>query len=146
MASNDQFNIGKDVTLSIISPSGALGTMGLLVEFDATPESATLTSLPINQNGIPVRRNTYQGWRGAFVYDRQNGNLDLLHNILESNFYAGNPDVIFQIDETIRNADGSTDHFIYRNCVISLENAGRYRQNDKVEQRFRWEASQRVGG
>jgi hypothetical protein len=141
-----QFNIGKDVSLSIVGPTGALESMGLLREFDRSPETTTLKSLPINMAGVPQLRTTYQGWRGTFTYDRKDGNLDLLCNILEANFYAGNPDPHFQIAETIRNPDGSIDRFVYLDCSLALEGGGRWIQDQKVEQRLRFEAAQRVGG
>lgn len=141
---NDQFNIGKDIVLSIVGPTGPLSTLGLLVEFEPRPRTTTLQSLPINRNGIPVHRNTYQGWEGTFIYDRQNGNLDILQNILESGFYAGVPDVFFQITEIVNNPDGSVDNYAYTDCILALETGGRWTQNDKVQQRFRFECSQRV--
>lgn len=144
MAAN-QFNIGKDAVLSIVGPAGALTSLGLLREFDSEQLVTTLMSLPINMNGVPVRRNTYQGWRGHFLYDRQNGNADLLANILETNYYVGNPDFHFQISETVRNADGTTNHYTYLDCVLALRASGRYEAQSKVEQRFEFEASQRVG-
>ena len=143
MAINQQ-NIGKDVTLSIVGPTGALQPLGLLEEFEARVDSTTVLSLPINNGGYPVRRATYQGWTGHFMYDRQNGNLDRLHNLLEANFYAGNPDIHFQIQETIRNPDGTSDTFSYLDCVIKLETSGRKVQKEAIKQRAMFEASQRV--
>lgn len=145
MAAN-QFNIGKDVSLSIVGPAGALQSLGLLIEFNARQMVTTLQSLPINQGGIPVRRNTYQGWEGHFMFDRQGTPLDLLANLLEANFYSGNPDIHFQISETVRNPDGSTDHYTYLDCTLAMDDSGKYAQNAKVEQRVKFEAAQRVNG
>lgn len=142
----NQFNVGKDAVLSIVSPTGALEEIGLLQEFEASPIGSILNSLPINKNGLPIHRTTYQGWDLSFTYDRQNGNADLLHNALEANFYAGNADICFQIAQTIRNPDGSVDRFVFLNVSLLMESAGNFVQDQKVQQRFTGKASQRVTG
>ena len=139
-----QFNVGKDIVLSIVGPTGPLQQLGLLEEFDAVPETNTLRSLPINNNGIPVFRTTYQGWKLTFTFARTDGIADILHNLLETNFFAGNPDIHFFITEQIRNPDGTTDTFTYLDVSMAMESAGKFQQDDKVQQRFRGSAAQRV--
>lgn len=141
---NDQFNIGKDISLSLVGPTGPLRQMGLLLEFAPRPEIETLKSSPINMNGIPQHRNVYGGWGGTFLYDRNSGDIDDLHNLLESSFFAGNPDTFFQITSVIKNPNGSVNSYAYLNCVLALEDAGTWGQDAKVQERFRFAASQRV--
>jgi hypothetical protein len=144
--SANQPNVGRDFTISILGPTGVLQPFGLLEEFEPRPRTTIVQSLPINNSGIPRHRDTHQGWEGTLTFARVDGVGDRLQSILENSFYAGNPAVLFQITESVRNPDGSTDVFTYMDVVLVMDTGGRRVQNDKVPMAFRFECSQRVVG
>jgi hypothetical protein len=131
--------------MSIVGPAGALTQLGLLTAFNMRPVARTIKTRPINNNGKVALRNVYEGWEGHLTYDRQNGNIDALHGILEQNYYAGNPDIEFQVSETVRNPDGSVNQFTYLGVHVHVEDPGQFSQDNAVQVRMAVSCVERIG-
>lgn len=138
------FNIGKDLSLDLVHPTQGVIPIALITSFNARALKTRLTSKPITNGGRTVNRVTYQGWEGTCELDRTDGVIDILTNLLETNYFAGLPETYFMITETIRNPDGSVDQFRYTNVVFEPDDMGTFRGEEKVSQRFMFVASQRV--
>lgn len=137
------FNIGKEVSLDLIHPSVGVVNFGLLTSFNSRPLRNRLSSMPITNGGKSVFRNVFTGWEGSFEIDRSDSIVDALFQLLEDNFYAGNPETYFMITETIKNPDGSIDEYRFKNVVLEPEDAGTWKSEDKVAQKFGFVATQR---
>lgn len=138
------FNIGKDASIDLVHPDQGVIPIALMTSFNPRPLKTRLKSAPITNGGRNVYRVTYQGWEGTVELDRTDGVVDILTNLLETNYFAGLPETYFMITETVRNPDGSVDQFRYTNVVFEPEDMGTFRGEEKVSQRFMFVASQRL--
>lgn len=137
------FNIGKEVSLDLVHAELGVISFGLVTSFQSKPRQQQLTSTPITNSGVPVHRTTFGGWEGSFEIDRANGVLDTLFQYLEDRYFAGNGESYFVLTETITNPDTSIEEYRYVGVVITYDDHGTWRAEDKVTQRFSFLASKR---
>jgi hypothetical protein len=137
----NQFSTGKDVTLTLTTSYGTLTIPGLL-EFTADPEVTKLKSKGIDGNSrhgvIP------DGWKGSFKLDRLNYAVDNLWAQFEADYYAGKSQTTGTILEIIQESDGTITQWQYDGVVITLEKAGDYKGDTKVEQTITFEAAHKT--
>ena len=137
------FNIGKEVSLDLVHPTIGIIPLGLVTAFTARPLKSRLSSIPITDAGLAVYRNIFMGWEGSFDVDRSNSVMDALFQLLEDNYYGGQPETYFMLTETIRNPDTSVDEYRYINVVLEPEDHGNWRTEEKVTQRLSWVSARR---
>lgn len=136
------FSVGKDVTLDIIHPlTGGLLTIGNIVSFESRQMTVDRNSHGID--GVNRFLEIPSGWEGSFMLDRENVNFDLFVSILEAAYYQGVATPPATITETITETDGTITQFVYTGAMVKFPELGRWRGDDKVEQRMDFRASKR---
>lgn len=134
------FSVGRDVTLTIISPSGPLN-FSLITNFHSKPEQTEKKVKGID--GITRHVRFPDGWSGGFDIEREDSTVDDYFADLEANYYAGLNELPCSITETIAEASGAVSQYRYVNVLLKLDDAGAWSGDETVKQKISFVASQR---
>lgn len=134
------FSVGRDVTLTIVSPSGPLN-FALITAFHAKPEQTEKKVKGID--GVTRHCRFPDGWSGGFDIERQDSTVDDYFAQLEANYYAGLNEQPCTITETITETSGAITQYRYLNVLLKLDDAGSWAGDDTVKQKLSFLASQR---
>lgn len=137
----NQFSVGRDVSLTVVTSYGPLKFAGL-TDFMADPMTTDLKSKAID--GTPRFGFIPDGWKGSFKLDRIDPTVDSWWAQVEADYYAGKNIPTATIAEIITEADGSVSEYRYTGVVLRLEKAGDWGGDKKVEQSVVFEAAKRV--
>ena len=137
----NNFNVGRDVTLDIVGPSGPQ-RFNLITGFQSKQES-TETRIK-GLDGITRTVRFFDGWSGSFTIERQDSTLDDLFAQLEQNYYSGFNEQPMTITQTIQEVSGATTQYRYLNVVLKLDDAGNWQGDQTVKQTLSFMSSQRV--
>jgi hypothetical protein len=137
------YSIGRDVTLNINTGQGILQVRGI-TGFTSRQED-TKVKLKLLDGHIKTLR-FFEGWAGRFDLERRNGMIDRHFNRLEANYYAGITESEVTIMQTVVESDGTTTRLLYREVLLSLEEAGNYQGDTSVKQGIAFVASRRHDG
>ena len=141
MSGTNQFSIGRDAQLTIMSATGPL-TFNIITGFDSKPSYKKLESDAID--GTKRVRNLPNGHSGGFKIDRADSSAEDYFLQQEANFFAGlNPDTV-TITETITEGNGSVTQYQFTGVTLSLEDAGSWAGLEKVNQVIGFEASRKI--
>lgn len=144
MARSD-FNLGNEALVDLVTPDGRLIDLTGLVEFSVKPLADFVESKPITNGGRTLRRTVYHGFEGSLKFDRQSNAADILHNILESNYFNGGRENYFTLQHTIRDPKSNAiNQFQYEECVVMMDDAGTHKADEKVSQEIKFRAARRV--
>lgn len=124
MAENDT-NMGRDVVLNIMDPRRGLMRFGLMTGFDSKPQYNQLRSKALD--GIPRFRNTPDGHRLTFNFDRQDRSIDDYFANVEEDYFNGAQLSEASITETITELDGSVSQWIYTGVSLTLTDGGTWK-------------------
>lgn len=140
--SANNFNIGSDAKITWLS-DGAPIRSSILTEFSAKQETAKLKSNAID--GVVRNRHVEQGWSGMLKFDRTDSFIDDYFAAKEIARYAGLPPPVVNILQTVISAaDGSVARYRYDGVAMTLDDAGSYAGDKKVDQSVSFDASYRV--
>jgi len=134
------FSVGRDVTLTIVSPSGPLN-FSLITDFTSKPEQTEKKIKGLD--GVTRHARFPDGWTGSFSIERQDSTVDDYFAALEANYYAGLNEQPCTITETITEASGAVSQFRYLNVLLKLDDAGDWSGDNTVKQKISFLASQR---
>lgn len=134
------YSIGRDIALNINTGQGILQVRGI-TGFNSHQED-TKVKLKLLDGVIKTLR-FFEGWAGRFDLERKDATIDKYFNQLEANFYAGLTETEVTIMETIVEVNGTTSRFLYREVIMTLENAGEYQGDTSVKQAIAFAASRR---
>lgn len=153
------FSIGKDqiVTIEIDNANSAvvLGAtikgfnamdLGILERFHAQPIGDELKSTPATQGGVPVYRNIQSGWEGEFEFARTGMAGDLLQQLLQESYHGASGAVLVTINHTVfdpQGAAGGDAKFAYPKAILRMADAGEWRAEEKVIQKWTFKAPRR---
>lgn len=137
----NNFSIGKDVVLDVITPNGVLNLPVTTTGFEAKPLYNHIKSIGLD--GLNREASIPSGWQGSINLDRQNNVVDAFFAQQEAGYYAGQNVLTATITETITEADGSVSQYRYVNVSLSFEEAGKKTGDNKIEQTIGFFASQR---
>jgi hypothetical protein len=137
----NQFNIGRDYTLTINSLTGPLN-FNIFVQFDVKPQYADVKVAGID--GITRSRHLPNGHTGSLMYDRADSNVTDYFAAQEANFFAGFPPDQIVITETVTEANGSLTQYQYTQVDLWLEDAGTIQGLNKIEQKMSFYAARKV--
>lgn len=136
-------NVGRDVTLSVVQPSGGTLSIDITTSFDSRARYDRRRTRPLNS--APISVPIPDGWEGTFEIERINSTVEQFFALIESGYFNGQGIASGSISETILNAsDGSTSTFQYTKVMFMLEDAGRKQADDVIKIRIAWEASRRT--
>ena len=137
------FNIGKDVTLDVVTSQGILPLPVTVTSFEAKPQYNKIRSVAID--GINRGTNVPTGWEGSIMLDRNSGVVDDFFAGQESAYFSNiNSSLSASITETITESDGSISQYRYLGVVLSFDESGKYAGDQKVSQTIGFFASQKI--
>lgn len=134
------FSVGRDVSLTIFTSQGPLGTAAL-TNFDAKPMTADIKIVQLD--GSLLSAYLPEGWEGTFGFTRVDSSLDDYFASIEDNYYAGGDLPVGTISETITNPDGSVTSYLYDKVSLKLTEPGGWEGNKEVKQSVAFMASRR---
>lgn len=133
-------NVGKDVTLNIVTPAGLLRIKGRK-SFSSRQMTHALTHVGMDGNirlaELPA------GWEGDIEIDRADSSLDDYMARSEADYYSGVTTATISISETITNPDGSTSQYLYAGVVLKYSDAGKKSGDAFIAQKLDWRAARR---
>ena len=138
----NNFTVGKDISVTIQTPTGQLDIAQGITDFSADPMFTELKSKPLN--GIPIFGQIPDGWKGSFKLDRFNPRVDNYFAALEAAYYAGANQLAGTIYQTIQEPNGSITQWRFTGVILKLEKAGDFSGDKKVEQTISFMAAQRI--
>jgi hypothetical protein len=142
--------IGQDLRLVLFTPVGVAGAttgggftsdaLGRLVSMNAMPVISEIQRVPLDNGGIRIVRNIYEGWNGDIDFVRYNGNASLLMASIMSIFNNLGNESYFNIEAVVYNVVTQTqDTYTFLNCVLSQVNMGNFGERASVDQRLHFE-------
>lgn len=137
----NNFSVGKDVTLTVVTSYGTLKFPGL-TDFMADPMTTDLKTKALD--GTPRFGFIPDGWKGSFKLDRLDPSVDNYWAQVEADYFGGKNIQPGTISEIITEADGSITEWRYTGVVLRLEKAGDWGGDKKVEQSITFEAARRI--
>ena len=136
----NNFSVGRDVTLTIVTPSGPLN-LNLITGFGASPEMPDVKVKGLD--GITRHARFFDGWRGKFDLERSDSTVDDYFAQLEANYYAGINEQPATITETITEPNGAVTQYRYLNVLMKLDDAGEWRGDATVKQKISFVSARR---
>lgn len=137
----NNFNVGRDITLTIVTTSGPLN-FNLLTSFRSKQDSTEQRIKGIDGVTRPVR--FFDGWSGGFSIDRQDSTVDDYFSQLEANYYAGVNEQAASITETVTEVSGAVTQYRYVGVLLKLDDAGTWEGDKTVKQSISFMASRRM--
>jgi hypothetical protein len=138
---NNGFSLGKDLTYTIVGPSGNLSISGV-TDYSTKPIFTKLKHKDLD--GSTTQAAIPDGWEISIKLDRQDPTLDNFFAALEAAYFAGQNISNGTISENIVESDGSVSKFQYTNVSLTLDNAGDYKGDAFVAQSLSGMASRRI--
>jgi len=135
------FSVGRDVSLNINTSTGTLN-LSLITSFKSRQQVVKKSI-----KGLDGKTRTLKfpnGWAGSFDVERQDATLDDYIAQDEANYYAGQDNPTITITETITEVDGSVSQYQYKNCTLTLSDAGDKKGDDTIKQSLEFESEQRL--
>lgn len=137
----DNFSLGKDVVIDVVTPLGPLQLPVTVTSFDSKPRYKTISSTGLDGKTRQVK--VPDGWEGTIGLDRRNNAVDLFFAQMEAGYYSGANLTSSTITETITESDGSLSQYQYTGVTLSFDNAGKKEGDNKIEQTIGFFASTR---
>ena len=143
-------SVGQDLRLVLFTPVALAGVaagggfssdaLGRLIGMNAEPVIQEVSATPLDNGGLRIVRNIYQGWNGDIDFVRYNGNLSKLMGSIMSIFNNVGNESYFNIEAVVYNVvSQTTDTYTFLNCVLSRGNLGNFGEVSRVEQRLHFE-------
>lgn len=138
----NNFTIGKDISLTIVTTSGILALPITTTSFDSKPQYNKVRGVCLD--GVNRGFNAPTGWDLTFTLDRSSSVVDDFFAQQEAGYYAGQNTLTGSISETIQEANGSVSQYRYTGVILALDDAGKFSGDAKVSQTISAFASQRL--
>jgi hypothetical protein len=88
--------------------------------------------IPTNNDAVPIRRATYEGFEVDVTLARQDSTFDQLVDTLQQGYFGGAVPPVVTMYETIRNPNNTADQYQYTGGVILPEGLGGFKGADPV--------------
>ena len=125
------FNIGRDVTLNLITDLGSM-RLALVTSFSSKQENIDQEIKGLD--GITRRLRYFNGWTGRLTVERQDSALDDYFARMEDGYYAGLNEAPVSISETIQENSGALTQWRYIGCLLKYDDAGEKRGDQSIKQ------------
>jgi hypothetical protein len=143
MAGNNSFNVGRDgAQVTIFDSNFGQVTISGITSFETKPMMVKLKSVHIG--GRILHRPIPDGHEGTFELDRQDPSFEAYFSQAEANYFAQLPPSVIVITHTINNLDGSVSQFQYTDVALYPEDAGTWKGQDKVTEKFTFQAGRKI--
>jgi hypothetical protein len=141
MAGANDFSLGKDVTLQVITATGTLNLPATVTAFDTKPQYNKLRRK--GMDGVVRGANIPDGWEGTIQLDRHDSVVDDFFAAAEAGFYSGENSFTASILETIDEISGGTSQYRYTGVTLSFDDAGNKQGDNVITQTIGFFASRR---
>lgn len=138
----NNFTVGKDVSIDILTPDQGIVSFNLLCTFGS--RQLTHQVKIIGLDGYIRWLELPGGWEGSIEFERQDYALDDYFAFTEDAYYQGVNIQSATITETTSEIDGSVTQYRYVGCMFRLEDAGNKSGENSVKQRLAFVASRRI--
>lgn len=139
----NNMSIGKDVSVVIITPTGALNIpSAAITNFSVQP--VTENESRIGMDGITRALVVPTAYQGSFDVDRMNSSVEDWWNAVENAYFSGQNIPSGTITETIQNPDGSISQYRYIGVMFDLNDLGSREPTKVIKQKLGFVASRRV--
>lgn len=138
----NNLNVGKDVRIDLIGPTGAYVSTSLIKSFTSQQMTNSLETMPLNLP--PIFAEIPKGWEGSFTLERADSTYDDLFALVEANYWAGQNIPSGTITETISDPSGAIHQYRYIGAVFKFSNAGSKTQDAFITLDVSFKASQRI--
>lgn len=137
----NNFSVGRDVSLDIITSNGPL-SFGLITKFTSKQDIVDKKVKGID--GITRHVRFPDGWSGTFDIERQDSTLDDYFATQEQQYYDGIAEQGATITETIQEVNGSISQYRYLGVLLKFDDAGDKSGDSTVMQKLSFVASRRI--
>lgn len=137
----NNFTVGKDVSLTIVTASGPIG-FNLLTDFTSKQDTTKTRIKGLDGKTRWVR--FFDGWSGSFKVERRDSTADDYFSQLEANYYAGLNEQAASITEIIQEPNGGLTQYRYYGVLLDFEDAGAYSGDATVKQTLSFVAERRI--
>lgn len=139
----DNFTTGRDISVQINTPAGPLVIPSkAILDFKRNPEVTKLKSKGLD--GVTRHGVIPDSWKGSITIDRFSQAVDNWWAKVESDYFDNVPTGSATILERIREQDGTVSTWRFEGVCLTLDDAGDYAADKKVEQMLSFEASRRI--
>jgi hypothetical protein len=139
--SENGFSVGRDLTLTVVTSSGALG-LSLITGWRSKQDIIDQKIKGLDGRTRHVRFP--DGWSGSFNLERQNSTLDTYFAQLEANYYLGIGERPASITEIIAEPDGSISKWRYTGVLLKYDDAGDWAGDKTVKQALSFLSERRL--
>lgn len=126
------FNVGTEWDLTLVVNGQVLNEVGLIESRDRKVLATLIDVVPANNNGRPVRRVTYQGFKCTYAVVRQDDTFDDLVDALVDAYHNQAANAFFSGTETVIN-NGVASQWQYSTGVIHPDGLGNVKGADKTD-------------
>jgi hypothetical protein len=126
----NSFSIGKDISYSVVTPSGTL-TLNGKTDYSIKPMFTDLKHKGLD--GITSHGVIPDGWQIDMKFDRADPNVDIYFARREAEYFAGVNQTGGTIFENIVEKDGSITSFRYTNAILKYDNAGDWKGDSLIQ-------------
>ena len=137
----NNFNVGRDVSLVLVSPAGQRIDLEIVTGFMAKQNTTKVRVRPLNSPTIFA--DLPDGWSGTFDIDRGNSNADDLAFQIESGYWDAGLIGTGTIYQYVTEVSGATSTYEFINVTLTLDDAGTYHGDEVVKQKISFSASRR---
>lgn len=141
MPANNGYSIGKDISYTVVTPTGTL-TLNGKTDYSIKPMYTDLKHKGLD--GYTVHGVIPDGWQIDMKFDRFDANVDNYFAQLEADYFAGVTQQAGTIYETIQEKDGSITSFRYTNVVLKYDGAGDWKGDSLLPISITAMASRRI--
>ncbi len=142
MAAVGQFNVGRDVTLTLVRPGGQILRPTNLTDFTFKQITVDVKSRPLTASVLHAYLP--DGWEGGCTYDRSDSVLDDYISSQEVKFYSNlGLEQIF-ITQTVREISGAISQYRFDKVAVKLDDGGTWKADATVSVKLGWMASTRT--
>src|SRR4051812_39444936 len=139
----NQFTTGKDISVQLNTSYGPLLIRATaILGFKRSPETTKLRSKGLD--GVVRNAVIPDSWKGSITIDRLDQTVDNWWAQVEADYFANRGSAPGTIIERIREQDGTVTTWRFEGVCLTLDDAGDYAADKKVEQMLSFAASRRV--
>lgn len=135
------YTVGRDVTITIITPLGAVATWEQVTSFSKKQDTVDVKVK--RMDGVVDHLMMPDGWSGSIALSRGSSDVDAYFATLETSYYNGVDIGSGSIVETITETDGSVSQFTYTGVMLKLSEGGTASGEAEVKQQIDWVGSRR---
>ena len=136
------YNIGRDVSLAFILPTGLTLRFDKVTRWNAKQETTDQRIEGLDGDTDHLR--FYKGWNGMFNIERRSSIIDDYFAQLEANYYAGLDEPYATLQQTISEVNGSVRQYRFERVLAKYDDAGEWASDKSVTQMVSFMAARRV--